>query len=72
VPISNYEDRGLSPFEALLDNDPLPCGTELAGEGGPHGLLGIVLCMGHGYALPSRGPVGLHDDGVIVVRAQVG
>src|SRR5215204_2574089 len=27
--------------------------------------------MGHGYTFPRRGPVGLHDGGVITVRAHI-
>jgi hypothetical protein len=52
--------------------DPLPRRPELAGERGPHGLLGLVPRVGHGDALPSRRPVGLHDDGVVGVGTQVG
>src|SRR5919112_142710 len=52
LPIRDYEDRGLPPLEALLYDDPLPRGPELAGEGGHHGLLGLIMRTGHGYALP--------------------
>src|SRR5215210_4014608 len=72
LPVCDDEDRGLPPFEILLDDDPLPGGTELAGEGGPYGLFGLLAGDGHGNALARRGSIGLHHDRVVVVRAQVG
>ncbi len=71
-PSVTHEDRGLPPLQALLDDDPLPRRPEHAGERGPHGLLGLLAGAGDGDALARRGPVGLHDDRVVAVGAQVG
>ncbi len=72
APVRDDEDGCLPSFEALLYDDPLPGGPELAGERGPHGLLGLVAVVGDGDALARGGAVGLHDNREVAAGGEVG